>query len=46
MPSFFLLGGLPQVQETPTMKLHALLDWNCRALQTQLSLQKLSEKIL
>ena len=28
MPSFFLLGVLPQVQETPTMKLHALLDWN------------------
>ena len=28
MPSFFLLGVLLQVQETPTMKLHALLDWN------------------
>ena len=28
MPSFFLLGVLPQAQETPTMKLHALLDWN------------------
>ena len=28
MLSFFLLGVLPQVQETPTMKLHALLDWN------------------
>jgi Transposase and inactivated derivatives, IS5 family len=27
MPSFFLLGVLPQVQESPTMKLHALLDW-------------------
>jgi IS5 family transposase len=28
MPSFFLMGAIPQVQDTPTMKLHALLDWN------------------
>ena len=28
MPSFFLLGVLPQVQDTPTMKLHVLFDWS------------------
>lgn len=27
MPSFFLLGATPMVKDTPTMKLHEVLDW-------------------
>lgn len=27
MDSFFLMGAKPLVQDSPTMKLHELLDW-------------------
>ncbi|KQV89385.1 hypothetical protein [Pelomonas sp. Root1237] len=28
MDSFFLMGAKPLVQDSPTMKLHELLDWD------------------
>ena len=33
MDSFFLMGAKPLVQDSPSMKLHELLDWHSRECQ-------------
>ena len=32
MESFFLMGARPLVQDSPSMKLHELLDWHSMSL--------------